>query len=148
MILDVFPSYKDKDMVDLLYRYERETCLSLNILVEKYLEEKIKKNGYLTVEIEEEHIEEDSEKESIKETIENDSEEVETSPETDNMKYITFHKGSLKWMVNKWTKGKKYTFGTYPDIEDAKIVRDFLVSKNWDVKYSTLTKKLKGQKYI
>jgi len=48
MILDVFPSYKDKDMVDLLYQYERATGLSLNILVEKYLEKVLYQNDYLT----------------------------------------------------------------------------------------------------
>ena len=46
MILDVFPSYKDKDMVDLLYQYERATGRSLNILVEKYLEKVLYENGY------------------------------------------------------------------------------------------------------
>lgn len=51
MILDVFPSYKDKDMVDTLYRYERDTRLSINILVENFLEELLYKEGYLTVEI-------------------------------------------------------------------------------------------------
>ena len=47
MILDVFPSYKDKEIVDKLYQYERSTRLSLNILVEKYLESILLKNGYL-----------------------------------------------------------------------------------------------------
>lgn len=54
MILDVFPSYKDKDMVDLLYQFERATGSSLNILVEKYLEQLLYKEGYLTVNIENE----------------------------------------------------------------------------------------------
>lgn len=53
MILDVFPSYKDKDMVDLLYQFERTTGSSLNILVEKYLEKLLYEKGYLTVELEE-----------------------------------------------------------------------------------------------
>ena len=52
MILDVFPSYKDKDMVDLLYQFERATGSSLNILVEKYLERMLYEKGYLTAEIE------------------------------------------------------------------------------------------------
>lgn len=47
MILDVFPSYKDKDMVDLLYQFERATGSSLNILVEKYLERVLYEKGYL-----------------------------------------------------------------------------------------------------
>ena len=51
MILDVFPSYKDKDMVDLLYQFERATGSSLNILVEKYLEKVLYKEGYLNAEI-------------------------------------------------------------------------------------------------
>ena len=51
MILDVFPSYKDKDMVDLLYQFERATGSSLNILVEKYLEKLLYKEGYLTMEM-------------------------------------------------------------------------------------------------
>ena len=56
MILDVFPSYKDKDMVDLLYQYERATGLSLNILVEKYLEKILYKQGYMNVPVNEEQI--------------------------------------------------------------------------------------------
>ena len=51
MILDVFPSYKDKDMGDRLYQYQRDTRLSLNILVENFLEEMLYKKGYLNVEI-------------------------------------------------------------------------------------------------
>ena len=53
MILDVFPSYKDKDMVDLLYQYERTTGRSLNILVEKYLEKLLYEKGYMTKSIDE-----------------------------------------------------------------------------------------------
>lgn len=51
MILDVFPSYKDKDMVDLLYQYERDTRLSLNILVENFLEQKLHEEGYRTIQL-------------------------------------------------------------------------------------------------
>ena len=56
MILDVFPSYKDKDMVDLLYQFERATGSSLNILVEKYLEKILYKHGYMNAPVNEEQI--------------------------------------------------------------------------------------------
>ena len=55
MILDVFPSYKDKDMVDLLYQFERATGSSLNILVEKYLERVLYERGYLNGVVEEDN---------------------------------------------------------------------------------------------
>lgn len=55
MILDVFPSYKDKIMVDALCRYERDTRLSINILVENYLEKLLYEKGYLTVELDDEN---------------------------------------------------------------------------------------------
>lgn len=47
MILDVYPSSKDTEMVDLLYEFERDTRLSLNILVENYLEKLLYDEGYL-----------------------------------------------------------------------------------------------------
>ena len=47
MILDVYPSSKDAEMVDLLYEFERDTRLSLNILVENYLEKLLYDKGYL-----------------------------------------------------------------------------------------------------
>ena len=47
MILDVYPSSKDAEMVDLLYEFERDTRLSLNILVENYLEKLLHDEGYL-----------------------------------------------------------------------------------------------------
>ena len=79
MILDVFPSYKDKDMVDLLYQFERATGLSLNILVEKYLEKLLYEKGYLTVEIEDDSHEEDNGA---------DEEKDERFVEDDDLKYI------------------------------------------------------------
>lgn len=47
MILDVYPSSKDAKMVDLLYEFERDTRLSLNIIVENYLEKLLHDEGYL-----------------------------------------------------------------------------------------------------
>lgn len=49
MILDVYPSRKDEKMVELLYKFERDTRLSLNILVENYLEKLLHDKGYLGV---------------------------------------------------------------------------------------------------
>ena len=121
MILDVFPSYKDKDMVDLLYRYERETCLSLNILVEKYLEEVLYKNGYLNAEIEDE---------------EPPEEEIspEVASEDDDLKYIKLHNG--RYRIQKKINGLTYSFGTH-SLEMAKKVRNFMIIKNWDFNYSS-----------
>lgn len=47
MILDVYPSSKDTEMVDLLYEFERDTRLSLNIIVENFLEKMLYDEGYL-----------------------------------------------------------------------------------------------------
>lgn len=40
-----------------------------------------------------------------------------------------------------------YNYGSYSTFEEAKGVRDFLVSKNWDINYSNKITGLKGKKY-
>lgn len=219
MILDVFPSYKDKDMVDTLYQYERETRLSLNILVEKYLEKLLYDNGYLTMDIENET--ENTNKKTlekpVKTTKENPqhsftkgdshngkvkiirgnldygyvpledysktvnelsklpSEELQKisrnnwggpkkyyssflqnkleNPSITMEEYIEttmygIYKNKGKWSVRMEYNKKTYYFGRYSSINEAKEVRNFLIKKNWDIKYSTAEKKLKGEEYI
>lgn len=133
MILDVFPSYKDKDMVDLLYRYERETCLSLNILVEKYLEEVLYKNGYLNAGIEDE---------------EPPEEEIspEVASEDDDLKYIYKNPDGGLYRVQRKINGESVNFGTH-SLEMAKKVRNFMIIKNWDINYSSKVTGLRGKNY-
>jgi len=52
-----------------------------------------------------------------------------------------------KFQVMKFINGKKRNFmsGSYAD---AKIVVEFLKSKEWDIKYSTSETKLRGQKQV
>lgn len=137
MILDVFPSYKDKDMVDLLYQFERATGLSLNILVEKYLEKVLYEKGYLTVEIEDDSHGEDNGA---------DEEKDERFVEDDDLKYIYKNQNSSDYRIQRKTKGVMYSYGTYT-LEEAKEVKRFLIIKNWNKKYSTKLSKLKGVKH-
>lgn len=204
MILGVFPSYKDKDMVDALYRYERDTRLSINILVENFLEELLYNEGYLTVEIEDTESKNNVElavnridnfstekqhnnvrlyyngldfsshsPESIEEIKSklleySDSELEELSANNWNedkimykqflynklgiafdddskidKKYISYNKGRKAWRVNK--NGAYY--GSYATFEEAKKVRDFLILKKWNPKYSSKNLKLGGSSY-
>ena len=138
MILDVFPSYKDNDMVDLLYQFERATGLSLNILVEKYLEKVLYEEGYLTVDINEESSE--NSRPIIKETNKSTS-------NTNKGEYLYFDKTARKYRVQRLIKQHNYSFGSYDSYDDAKKVRDFLISKNWDIKYAGKNCEFKGDAY-
>ena len=69
--------------------------------------------------------------------------EKEKSRKIKDTQYIYFDKNRRKWRVCK----RPVWYGTYSALEDAKKVRDFLISKNWDVAYSSKKVKLKGKKY-
>lgn len=201
MILDVFPSYKDKNMVDSLYRFERATGLSLNILVEKYLEKMLYEKGYLNnnenvqdpIRIMKPaekfktnkysngnvqlvigdllfgtHSPEMVDKLKSKLTEVNDDELINLSknnskfgdsqykvwlyyaleilPSEDKSFIQDGHRGG-KYQVRIPRKGKQINFGTYNSLKQAKEVRNFVISKNFDEKYSTNHSELKGKKY-
>ena len=140
MILDVFPSYKDKDMVDLLYQFERATGLSLNILVEKYLEKLLYEKGYLTVPVDEGS--------SLDKSTATDEEKKDGSTKTrdEDCKYIYRNPDSDNYRVQRKVNGHTRSFGAYP-LEESKKVRDFLIKKNWDLKYTQAEIGLKGKEY-
>ena len=199
MILDVFPSYKDKDMVDSLYQFERATGRSLNILVEKYLEKLLYENGYFTIENEMENEVSEETKFSTRmqngkirlfygdfdfsshnpEYIEEIITQLSNIPEEelkslsanvwqDNIrtyKPFLYSKLNLNHLLPKkvlndtqWiTLDKRYGtyrvsknnihFGSHDTLEKAKEVREFLIENNWDIKYSSKVKGMKGKKY-
>lgn len=132
MILDVFPSYKDKDIVEALNQFERATGSSLKLIVEKHLEKLLYSEGYFTLEVDEEKIPEN-----------NVSEEIEKKQ---SFQFLHHTKGG-KWQVVKSIGNIKYHFGTYSEIGDAIKVRNFLISKNWDVYYSIKNIGFKGERY-
>lgn len=47
------------------------------------------------------------------------------------MRYISNFKG--KWVINKQVNGKKYYFGSYNALEEAKKVRDYFIKHNWNI---------------
>ena len=201
MILDVFPSYKDKNMVDLLYQFERATGLSLNILVEKYLEKMLYEKGYFnnnenvqdSIRIMKPaekfktnkhqngsvqlvigdlifgtHSPEMLDKLKSKLSEVNNDELINLSKNNSKLwdlqykvwlyynlgilspedkTFIATKKNGKKHQIQVRIQGILYNFGTYDSLEQAKEVRNFLLSKNFDKKYSTKHSGLKGKKY-
>lgn len=62
------------------------------------------------------------------------------------MKYISILKG--KFQVSKQVNGKRYYFGSYDTLEEAKKVREYFIKHNWDVNERFRFKKTKPFQHI
>lgn len=111
-----------------LIQYERDTNVSPHLLVESLIEKFLYKQGYLTVGFD------DGELPSLIELI------------NPRIKHTTIRENG-KLRIEKIMNGVHGFYGT-ASYDDAKIIVDFLISKNWDLKYSTRQTKLKGEKQI
>ena len=111
-----------------LLQYERDTNISPLSLIENLLEEFLYKKGYLVVGGGEENVPFPS--------------ELNKPPiEFTNLK----KSGNLE--IRKTVDGNRYSFA-YCTYDEAKILVEFLKSKNWDVKYSTKHSLFKGKEHI
>lgn len=61
-------------------------------------------------------------------------------------KYIEGHKSSNRYKVSKVINGKKFFFGVYDSLEEAKFIRDRLEEENWSIDaYERLRYELFGE---
>ena len=111
-----------------LLQYERDTNVSPHFLVESLIEKFLYKHGYLTVGFDDEELP------SLTELI------------NPHIKHTTVRENG-KLRIEKMIDGVHGFYGT-ASYDEAKIIVDFLISKNWDLKYTTRNTKLKGQKQI
>lgn len=111
-----------------LLQYERDTNVSPHSIVESLIEKFLYNQGYLGVGFD------DKELPSLTELI------------NPRIKHTTVRENG-KLLIEKWVDGVHGFYGTC-QYDEAKIIVDFLISKNWDLKYATSNTKLKGQKQI
>ena len=70
------------------------------------------------------------------------------NPLLDMDEYFKNTNSNVHPMRDKWQVRKlKARFGTYNSVVVARMVRNFMLSKNWDERYSTGFKKMKGKPY-
>lgn len=62
------------------------------------------------------------------------------------MKYISNFKG--KFMITKWVNGKKYYFGRFDTLEEARSVRDYFIEHGWDITERFKFRKVKPFQHI
>ena len=111
-----------------LLQYERDTNVSPNLLIESLIEKFLYTHGYLSVGFD------DKDLPSLTELI------------TPRIKHTTVRENG-KLRIEKQIDGVHGFYGT-ANHNEAKIIVDFLISKNWDLKYATCNTKLKGQNQI
>ena len=111
-----------------LLHFERDTNVSPHFLVESLIEKFLYKRGYLSIGFD------DKELPSLDELIK------------PRIKHTTMRENG-KLRIEKMVDGVHGFYGTC-SYDEAKIIVDFLISKNWDLKYSTSQTKLKGKKQI
>lgn len=111
-----------------LLQYERDTGVSPHSLVESLIEKFLYKHGYLTVGFD------DKELPPLSELIK------------PRIKHTTVRENG-KLRIEKMVNGIHGFYGTC-SYDDAESIVDFLIRKDWDLKYTTSNTKLKGQKQI
>lgn len=111
-----------------LLQYERDTNISPHSLVESLIEKFLIKEEYLIVGAGDEDVPFPTEL---------------NHPPIKNVQ----DRGNGKFQIYRRIDGIQYRYGT-GKYDEVKILVEFLKSKNWDLKYSTIRTKLKGRKQI
>ena len=62
------------------------------------------------------------------------------------MRYI--HRLEGKWAITKQVNGKKYYFGSYDTLEEAKKIRDYFIKHKWNIDERFKFKKTKPYQHI
>lgn len=117
------------ELTEGLIQYERDNNISPLSLIESLLEKFLYDEGYL---------------------VTGAGDNVVPFPSNLNhahLKYTTIREnGNLQ--IRKDIGGKIYTYGAYKEYDIIKRIIEFLKSKDWNVKYSTMNTKLRGEKQI
>ena len=112
-----------------LLQYERDTNLSPQSVIESLVEDFLIKKGYLVI---------------------SNSNEFISFPSELNKPPLkhTYDRGNGVLRIYYSRNGRKDNYGSTSDYNKAKIIVEFLKSKEWDLKYSVSQTKLKGKKQI